>query len=62
MLSTSEGASAYGMASIIDTPTCASTSVGKRNYCRLSCCFEECSAPTKLEDGEHEEVEDSQAM
>ena len=59
MLSTSKGTSAYIMASTIDTPTCASTSVGKRNYRRLSCCFEECSPPTKLEEGEHEKVEDS---
>ena len=59
MLSTGKGKSAYAMASNIDTATCASTSVGKRNYRRLSCCFEEIYAPTKLKEGEHEKVEDS---
>ena len=59
MLSTSKRHVCDVMASTIDTPTCASTSVAKRNYRRLSCCFEECSAFTKLEEDDHEKVEDS---
>ena len=47
MLSTNKGTSAYAVASTVDTPICAPTSVEKGNCRRLSCCFEECSASTK---------------